>query len=78
MKLRLDLLEHLTADDILNEALASQHRFKPEPVFSKTGIGYLSPTTLADAACETERGSALTRELTKRMRQAGIREGNSR
>ena len=59
MKLRLDLLEHLAADDILREALASQHRFKPEPCFSKTGSGYLSPTTPADAARETERGVTL-------------------
>jgi hypothetical protein len=28
MKLRLDLLEHLTAEDILEEARANQHRYK--------------------------------------------------
>jgi hypothetical protein len=41
MKLRLDLLEHLTAEDILEEAVATVHRFKPEPLLSKTGTGSL-------------------------------------
>lgn len=35
MKLRTDLLEHLTADDILEEAVATVHRFKPEAAFIK-------------------------------------------
>jgi len=30
MKLRLDLLEHLTDEDILEEVLANNHRYKPE------------------------------------------------
>jgi hypothetical protein len=43
MKLRLDLLEHLTADDLLEEVLANNHRYKAEPLLSKTGTGSLSP-----------------------------------
>jgi hypothetical protein len=39
MKLRLDLLEQLTDQDILEEVLANNHRYKPEPLFSKTGVG---------------------------------------
>ena len=35
MKLRLDLLEHLKDEDILEEVLANNHRYKPEPHFSK-------------------------------------------
>ena len=42
MKLRLDLLEHLTAKDIRRAASESVHRYKPEPLFSKTGTGSLS------------------------------------
>jgi hypothetical protein len=41
MKLRLDLLEHLTDEDILEEVLANNHRYKPQPNFSKTGVGSL-------------------------------------
>jgi hypothetical protein len=33
MKLRLDLLEHLTAEDIAQQAEVNVHRFKPEPLF---------------------------------------------
>ena len=35
MKLRLDLLEHLTDQDILEEVLANNHRYKPEPHFQR-------------------------------------------
>jgi hypothetical protein len=52
MKVRLDLLEHLTAADILQEAAANQYRYKAEPSFSKTGIGHLSPRSMADSANE--------------------------
>ncbi|MGH8024255.1 MAG: hypothetical protein ACRED1_11770 [Limisphaerales bacterium] len=62
MKLRLDLLAHLTAADILEEAAANQHRYKAEPSFSKTGIGHLSPRSTADSANEAGNSEALTRE----------------
>ena len=71
MKLRLDLLEHLTAADILEEAAANQHRYKAEPSFSKTGIGHLSPRSIADSANEAVRSEALTRKLTRRLRKNG-------
>ena len=71
MKLRTDLLEHLTAADILEEAAANQHRYKAEPSFSKTGIGHLSPRSMADSANEDARGEALTQKLTRRLRKNG-------
>ena len=71
MKLRLDLLEHLTAADILNEAAANQHRYKAEPTFSKTGVGHLSPRSTADSAREAERSRALGEKLTTRSRENG-------
>ncbi len=71
MKLRLDLLEQLTAQDILQEAKANQHRYKAEPGFSKTGVGYLSPSSTLDSAKEAERIEALTRKLTARLRRNG-------
>ena len=72
MKLRTDLLEHLTAADILDEAAANQHRYKAEPSFSKTGRGHLSPRSIADSANEAERSEVLTQKLTKRLRKNGI------
>lgn len=71
MKLRLDLLEHLTAADILEEAAANQHRYKAGPSFSKTGVGHLSPKSMADSANEAVRSEALTRKLTERLRRNG-------
>src|SRR5438874_8439119 len=66
MKLRLDLLEHLTAEDIKKAAIESAHRFKPEPNFSKTGIGSLSSASTKERAKEVEHSMALTRKLEAR------------
>jgi hypothetical protein len=75
MKLRLDLLEQLTAADVLEEAAANQHRYKAEPSFSKTGVGHLSPRSMQDSANEAERSEALTQKLTQRLRKNGKRAG---
>ena len=66
MKLRLDLLEQLTDQDILEEVLANNHRNKPEPLFSKTGVGYLKTATPEDRAQEEARSVALAERLKKR------------
>ena len=57
MKFRLDLVEQLTAQDLMEEVLANNHRYKPEPLLSKTGTGSSSsggqighPVTFALAA----------------------------
>ncbi len=70
MKLRTDLLEHLTDQDILEEALANNHRYKPEPLFSKTGVGYLAPATPEDRERKMKRSEALIRRLEQRKRRA--------
>ena len=66
MNLRTDLLAHLTAADILKEAIASQHRYKAEPLFSKTGVGSLSRSSRKERAREEKRNAALIAELEKR------------
>jgi hypothetical protein len=71
MKLRLDLLEHLTADDLREAAAESVHRYKPEPLFSKTGIGSLSSASTEERAREVEHSMELTRKLEQRARQSG-------
>lgn len=76
MKLRLDLLKYLTADDILEEVLANNHRYKPEPLLSKTGTGSLSPASTEERAQEEARNTALIQRLTERSRQSGT--GNGR
>ena len=77
MKLRLDLLEHLKDEDIIEEVLANNHRFKPEPLFSKTGVGSLSSATIEERAQEEERCTALARRLEERAQQSGKRSGPS-
>ena len=71
MKLRLDLLEQLTDQDILEEVLANNHRYKPEPLFSRTGVGSLSSASIEERAKEEERSTALIERLTKRLQQNG-------
>jgi hypothetical protein len=71
MKLRLDLLEHLTAQDILEEVLANNHRYKPEPNFSKTGVGSLSSASTEERAQEEARSTALIEKLKKRAQEIG-------
>ncbi len=73
MKLRLDLLEHLTADDLRRAAEESVHRFKPEPNFSKTGTGTLLSASTEERAREVEHSMELTRKLEQRARQSGKR-----
>ncbi len=71
MKLRLDLLEHLTMEDIAEAAENSVHRFKPEPLFSQTGVGSLSSASTEERAQEVEHSMELTRKLEQRARQSG-------
>lgn len=71
MKLRLDLLEHLTGEDILEEVLANNHRYKPEPNFSKTGVGSLSSASTEERAQEEARSTALIARLKARARKNG-------
>jgi hypothetical protein len=74
MKVRLDLLAELTEEDLLEAVLAENHRYKPEPNFAKTGIGYLKPATPEDRERELKHGEELIRRLEERARLR--REGN--
>jgi hypothetical protein len=76
MKLRVDLLEHLTAEDIRKAAEESVHRFKPEPLLSKTGTGSLSSASTEERASEVEHSMELTRKLEARARKTGKRSGH--
>ena len=71
MKLRLDLLEHLKDEDILEEVLANNHRYKPEPNFSKTGVGSLSSATTEERAQEEARSMARIQRALERLKQSG-------
>ena len=71
MKLRLDLLEQLTDEDILEEVLANNHRYKPEPLFSRTGVGSLSSASTEERAQEEARSTARIQRAMQRLKQSG-------
>jgi len=71
MKLRLDLLEQLTDEDILEEVLANNHRYKPEPNFSKTGVGSLSSASTEERASEEARSTARIQRAMQRLKANG-------
>ena len=77
MKLRLDLLEYLTAEDIIEEGLANNHRYKAEPVLAQSGVGYLAPATPEDRARELARSEALVQKLIKRSQKNGKQNGSA-
>jgi len=74
MKLRLDLLEHLTDEDLLEEVLANNHRYKPEPLFSKTGVGSLSSASTEERAQEEARSTARIQRAMARLKQSGAKD----
>ena len=71
MKLRLDLLDHLTDEDIMEEVLANNHRYKPEPLFSQTGTGSLSSATTEECASEEARSTERIQKATRASRRNG-------
>jgi hypothetical protein len=73
MKLRLDLLEHLSDEDILEEVLANNHRYKPEPILSKTGVGSLSSASTEERAQEEARSTARIQRAMQRLKQSGAK-----
>jgi hypothetical protein len=78
MKLRLDLLAELTMEDIAEEAEKATHRFKPEPLFSRTGVGSLSSASMEERAQEEAHSTALTAKLTQRAQRTGKRRAPSK
>ena len=71
MKLRTDLLKHATPEEAMKEGLAQNHRYKPEPLFSKTGVGSLSSATTEECAQEAARSTERIARVMKEQRQTG-------
>ena len=63
MKLRFDLVEKITPEMLLESVLANNHRYKAEPLLSKTGTGSLSPASTKDRAIEEKLSTDITRKL---------------
>jgi len=71
MKLRTDLAMHVTPEMVEEEALANQHRYKAEPLFSKTGTGSLSSASTSDSAAEVVRSTARIQKLMRAAKANG-------
>jgi hypothetical protein len=66
MKLRLDLLKHLKAEDLMEDIGFDIHRWSAEPVFAKTGVGFLKPATEADKVAEAAHFAKITEKVLAR------------
>jgi len=71
MKLRFDVAEKLTPEMLLESVLANNHRYKAEPLLSKTGTGSLSPASTEDRANEEKLSLEITRKLMTGSENAG-------
>jgi len=63
MKLRFHLVEKITPEMLMESVLANNHRYKAEPLLSKTGTGSLSPASTEDRAIEEKLSTDITRKL---------------
>ena len=71
MKLRFDLVEKLTPEMVMESVLANNHRYKAEPLLSKTGTGSLSPASTEERAIEEKLSLDITRRLMGESGNAG-------
>jgi hypothetical protein len=75
MKVRTDLLKHATPAEALKEALANNHRYKPELRFSQTGVGGVSSATTRESAQEVVRSTARIRKALRQSARNGTKGG---
>ena len=71
MELSLDLLNVMTTEDVLKEALRNQHRYSAEPTFYKSGHGKLLPTSIKDYAI----GAKHTKVFVQKLKQRSLKSG---
>ena len=71
MKLRLDLVKQLRPQDLLASVERNNHRYKAEPLFSKTGTGSLSSASINERASEVTHNTELIQKLAKRAKKSG-------
>ncbi len=76
MKLRTDLLKYATPEEALKEALANNRRYKPEPLFSKTGTGSLSSATTEERASEVARSTARIQKALQQSAKTGTNDAS--
>ncbi len=78
MKFRPDLVKKLTPGMLREGVLTNAHRYKSEPLLSKTGVGSLSSASIEDRAREDALSSAIIEKLTSESADNGKNSGNVR
>ena len=71
MELSFALAEKVTPAMVMESVLANNHRYKAEPLLSKTGIGSLSPASTEDRANGEKPGSAIAPKRMSKSASAG-------
>ena len=71
MELSFDVVEKLTPEMLMESVLANNHRYKAEPLLSRTGTGSLSPASTEDRANEEKLSLEITRKLMTGSENAG-------
>lgn len=74
MKLRTDLLKKVTTEMLVEGAVMNTHRYKPEPLLSKTGVGSLSSASTEDCVRE----DALSTDIIRRLKEKSGKSGKKR
>ena len=75
MKFRTDLVKKLTEKMLRASVEANNPRYKPEPLFSKTGTGSLSSATTEQRANEDALSTAIIQKLMSESGENGKGDG---
>ena len=71
MKLRFDLVEKISPEMLMESVVSNTHRYKAEPLLSKTGTGSLSSASTEERAKEEKLSMAITPKLMAKSKVAG-------
>ncbi len=65
------MAEKVTPEMLMESVLANNHRYKAEPLLSRTGTGSLSPASTEERANEEKLSLEITRKLMTGSETAG-------
>lgn len=75
MKFRPDLVKKLTPEMIQAGVVGNTHRYKSEPLLSKTGVGSLSTASTEERASEDALSTAIIEKLMDKSNGTGKKGG---
>ena len=78
MRFRPDLVEKLTPEMLKKSVALNNPRYKPEPLFSRTGTGSLLPASTELHAQEEKLSMEITRKLMTKSGKSGKKSGKKK